>query len=173
MIKENQVITDLIALIKIPLGDLKLSDWAVLQNYQPTKGNYPGPYILVHRLPTTYIGQLQQNSVDNTKSGQLKQASFQLDAYKKRLPTDTADTLTGGDVLEYIRNWFMGDKAQKELRKKNYNVFRVGQMNQNYFETDTDTFQINTNFVLDLAYKQTYAEATSVITSADGTLVGI
>lgn len=173
MITENQVMVDLIALIKLPLLKLGVTDWAVLQNYQPTKGNYPSPYILVHRLPTTYIGQLQQNSVDNTKSGQLKQASFQLDAYKKRLPTDTAQTLSGGDVLEYVRNWFMGDDAAKQLRAKGYNVFRVGQMNQNYFETETDTFQINPNFVLDLAYKQTYAEETSVITSADGTLVGI
>lgn len=173
MITQTQVMVDLISLLNTALKKLGTTEFTVLQSYQPTKGNFNRPYLLVHRLNDTYIGQLQQNSVDSRNSGQLKQASFQIDAYKKRLPTDPVEELTSGDVLEFVRNWLMSDSAQKLLREKGYNVFRVGQLNQNYFETETDTFQINPNFTLDLAYKQTYAEETSVITSADGTLIGI
>lgn len=173
MITENQVITDLIVFIKIALTKLQVSGWLVLQNYQPTKGNIETPYILIHKLTNVFIGQLQQNSVDETKSGQLKQASFQIEAYKKRLPTDTAATITGGDALEFIRNWFMSDEAQKILRKKGYNVFRVAQLENPYFETETDTWEVAPHFVLDLAYKQTYAQKTSVITSADGKLIAV
>ena len=173
MITENKVFTDLIGFINTAIAKLGVTGWAVLQSYQPTKGNYPQPYILVHKLNNVFIGQLQQNSVNNAKSGQLKQVSFQIDAYKKRLPTDTADTLTGGDVLEFVRNWFMSDAAQVSLRQKGYNVFRCGEIINAQFETEMDTWQIAPNFTLDLTYKQTYIEETSSITSADGTLIGI
>lgn len=173
MITENQVMIDLIGFINAALKKLNVTGWSVLQSFQPTKGNYPQPYILVHKLSNTFVGQLQQNSVDSTKSGQLKQATFQIEAYKKRLPTDTYQTLTGGDVLEYVRNWFMGDAAQKALRAKGYNVLRVDGIVNPQFETETDTWQISPNFTLDLMYKQTYSEETSSITSADGILIGI
>lgn len=170
---ENQVYADLIGFINTALSSEGISGWNVLQSYQQTRGNFPSPYILIHKLVNTFIGQLQQNSVDSTKSGQLKQVSFQIDGYKKRLPTDKEDTLSGGDVVEVIRNWFMSDEAQKILRSKGYNVFRVGQVNHAYFETETDVYQVNPNFTLDLTYKQKYGKETSAISGAVGNLEGI
>lgn len=169
---ETQVMIDLRYFLKQALKSIG-QNWEVLQSFQPTKGNYNNPYLLMHRLNNVYIGQLQQNSYDKRKSGQLKVSSFQIDAYKKRLNTDTADTIQGEDVLEFVRNWFMSDVCSKELREKGYNVFRIGNIVSAIFETENDTWQIAPNFTIELAYKQDYGEEVSAITSAEGKLVGI
>ena len=143
-----------------------ITGWSVLQNYQPTKGNYNRPYVLVHKLSETPIGQLQVCSFNPTNGGQIFQLTYQLDAVCFRKPSDTAETLTSTDVLKQIRNWFMSDAAAQALRQAGYNVFRIGQIVTPPFLTETDTFQINPNFTLDLVYKQQYEQEISAITSA-------
>lgn len=161
---ENQIWTDLIGFINTAMTGI--TGWSVLQNYQPTKGNYNRPYVLVHKLSETPIGQLQVCSFNPTNGGQIFQLTYQLDAVCFRKPSDTAETLTSTDVLKKIRNWFMSDAAAQALRQAGYNVFRIGQIVTPPFLTETDTFQINPNFTLDLVYKQQYEQEISAITSA-------
>lgn len=161
---ENQIWTDLIGFINTAMTGI--TGWSVLQNYQPTKGNYNRPYVLVHKLSETPIGQLQVCSFNPTNGGQIFQLTYQLDAVCFRKPSDTEETLTSMDVLKQIRNWFMSDAAAQTLRQAGYNVFRISQIVTPPFLTETDTFQINPNFTLDLVYKQQYEQEISAITSA-------
>lgn len=168
---DNQVTADLITFIKAGLDGLV--DWPVLQSYQPTRGHYQRPYILVHRLGETLIGQLQVCSFQPEHGGQLVQSTWQIDAVRYAQVSDTTDTIGAGDALKRLRNWLMSDEAARQLRAKGYNVLRVGQIVTPPVDTDTETFQILPNFTLDLIYKQTYEQQTPDITSAQITLKGV
>lgn len=168
---ENQIWVDIIGFINTAMTGI--TGWSVLQNYQPTKGNYNRPYVLVHKLSETPIGQLQVCSFNPSNAGQIFQITYQVDAVCYRKYSDTAETVTSMDVLKQIRNWFMSDAAAQALRQAGYNVFRIGQIVTPPFLTETDTFQINPNFTLDLVYKQNYEQETSAVTQAAENLIGV
>lgn len=168
---DNQVTADLIALIKTGLDGY--ADWPVLQSYQPTKGHYARPYILLHRLGETLIGQMQVCSFKPENGGQIVQSTWQIDAVRYASVNDDTATIGAGDVLKRLRNWFMSDAAAQALRQAGYNVLRIGQIATPPFLTETDTFQINPNFTLDLVYKQNYEQETSAVTQAVETLIGV
>lgn len=168
---DNQITADLITFIKAGLAGF--APWPVLQSYQPTRGHYPRPYILVHRLGETLIGHLQVCSFKPEDGGQLVQSTWQIDAVRYAQVTDTTDIIGAGDALKRLRNWLMSDEAARQLRAKGYNVLRVGQIVTPAIDTDTDTFQILPNFTLDLIYKQTYEQQTPDITSAKPIIKGV
>lgn len=168
---DNQVTADLIALIKTGLDGY--ADWPVLQSYQSTKGNYARPYILLHRLGETLIGQLQVCSFKPENGGQIVQSTWQIDAVRYASVNDDTATIGAGDVLKRLRNWFMSDAAAQTLRAKGYNVLRIGQLVTPPVETETKTFQILPNFTLDLIYKQPYQQQTPDITSAQPNIKGV
>lgn len=168
---DNQVTADLIALIKTGLEGY--ADWPVLQSFQPTKGNYARPYILLHRLGETLIGQMQVCSFKPENGGQIVQSTWQIDAVRYASVNDDTATIGAGDVLKRLRNWFMSDAAAQTLRAKGYNVLRIGQLVTPPIETETETFQILPNFTLDLIYKQPYQQQTPDITSAQPNIKGV
>lgn len=168
---DNRVLADLIGFIKSALANFP--EWEVLQSFQPTRGNYRRPYVLLHRLTETFIGQLQRNSFAPEKGGQIIQTTWQIDAVRYAQITDGPETLTAGDVLKLIRNWFMSDTAAVALRAKGYNVLRVGEIITPPIDTENETWQILPNLTLDLIYKQTYEQHTPQVTSAQPTIKGV
>ncbi|MGN0016197.1 MAG: phage gateway protein [Candidatus Avelusimicrobium sp.] len=168
---DNQVTADLIALIKTGLSGF--APWQVVQSYQPTRGHFSRPYILIHRLGETALGYLQTCSFKPENGGQIIQSTWQIDAVRYSRVQDDVTTPGAGDVLKRLRNWFMSDAAARELRAKGYNVLRVGEIATPQIETETETFQILPNFTLDLIYKQTYEQQTPDITSAKSIIKGV
>ena len=73
---ENRIWADVIGFINTAMTGI--TGWSVLQNYQPTKGNYSRPYVLVHKLSETPIGQLQICSFNPSNAGQVFQITYQV-----------------------------------------------------------------------------------------------
>lgn len=155
MITVNQTTKDLISLTGQALQSQGMN-WQVIQAYQQTMGRFQPPFVLVHRLLTTNYGfQFDEDIEDSHTENQIEIQRFQIEAYYKRTPNDTENTITGADVVRMIARWFMSETGIQALRTKGYNIKRIPEVVEEYYKQVNEIFQVNPHFTMDIVAKQT------------------
>lgn len=173
---ENQIWSDMHDFLLAALAYWGVAGWTVTRDFQPTKGNFNAPYLLIHRLFNTTNGTLQQ--YDRVEDGalmhetaQLEEITFQVDAVKFRRPGYPQDA-TSADVLNKIRLWFNGPGVDV-LKNKQYSAFLVKQVNEPFFETENDTFEKNPNLQIELVVRQSDKRPEPSVESWNPTIKGV
>lgn len=177
MITTNQIYKDLIQMIKTALTSYGLN-WQVIQSYQQTMGNLKPPFIMLHRLTASNYGwQYGKDkrivNEDGTKQDvhvetQIEVIRFQIEAYRDRKATDTAETITATDVIRLVARWFMSDTGIDAVQAKGYQTFRISKVFEEYYKAVNDIYQVNPHFHLDLVTKQEDVTSSQTIDLAIG-----
>lgn len=174
MLKVNQIYKDLITMIQTALTSNGLN-WQVIQNYQQTMGNLKAPFIMLHRLTSTNYGW--QYGKDKTVDGQhihtenqIEEMVFQIEAYKPRSKNETANTITGADVVRLLACWFMSEVGLKAIRDKGYDVLRITDVVEEYYKEVNEVYQVNPHFKMRITALQTDNYQTNTIKGVIGTV---
>ena len=167
MLTVNQIYKDLIALTKTALQSQGLN-WQVIQTYQQTMGNFQPPFVMLHRLTTTNYGFQygKDKAVNNTPKhteNQIEIQTYQIEACYRRKSNDNNKTITGADVVRIIARWFMSDTGTQAVREKGYNILRISEVAEEYYQDVNENFQINPYFRMQLVALQTDEANTNTI----------
>lgn len=159
---ENAIWKDLKDLITEGLQTFNIKGWQIRQLQQPVKITSLKPTIFMAKLRGPRIGwQYNKNENINNQvihTEQFKQEiRFQISAIKKRLPQDV-DDFTSSDALNALITYFMSKEGLQAIRKKGYNIFRIGILEEPFFIDDSDTYERNPYFEMSLIVNQSYSE---------------
>lgn len=174
---ENQVWADLFVLLSRGLAYWNIANWQLARKYQPTKGNFQPPMLLLHLLNTRPVGTVQQRykarqgnlEKENT---QLEEWTFQIDAVKPRKPGLVQEE-TSLDVLSKLRAWLNGPEGVKEIWDLGYNSLLVNISQVPPFLTDNDVFEMHPNLELHLFLQQSDTRSTPSATRWEGNIKGV
>ena len=174
MLTVNQIYKDLIALTKTALQSQSLN-WQVIQTYQQTMGNFQPPFVMLHRLTTSNYGFQfgKDKTVNNTpkhNENQIEIQTYQIEACYRRKLNETNTTITGADVVRIIARWFMSDTGTQAVRKKGYNILRISEVAEEYYQDVNENFQINPYFRMQLVALQTDETNTNKIDGFAGNI---
>ena len=123
MIKtQNQIFTDLKALIESALATAEITGWLVAQNYNPTQGHWNQPSIIMHRVRTEQYGAVgQQYRKEEDKLVldvvESKEVTLQIDAICPRDLTGT-NKWEAADIINFLRRYFSGPFGVAALKEK-------------------------------------------------------
>lgn len=163
MLTVNQIYKDLITLTKTALQSQDLN-WQVIQTYQQTMGNFKPPFVMVHRLTTSNYGFQYSKDKTVTEQGveiykhtenQIEIQTYQIEACYRRNPKETVSSITGADVVRIIARWFMSDIGLKAIRNKGYDILRITDVAEEYYQDVNEVFQVNPHFKMQLVVRQT------------------
>lgn len=159
MIKsENQIYSDIVKFTNDCLAALDIQGWQVLQLKQPIKLTEINPTVYISCTTKSRRGWQGRNYAD-TDSGYKRTDSFkeqvlvQFSALRRRELTDTAETLNGADVLEYLKTYMLNPYSIQDLRRLGYLIYQPSEVQTPDFFDDSDNFEFmpffNVTFILD------------------------
>lgn len=161
---DNQIYADIISFINSCLtglntsySDLGFNTWQVLQLKQPEKLTEIEPTIYVTCANKNRRGWQQriypkvQNKL-KIREQFIQEVDVQISALRRREITDTVNTLSGADVLEYLKTYILNPVSLQDLRKKGYTIYQPSNIQNPDFVDDSDNFEFmpffNVTFIL-------------------------
>lgn len=174
---ENQIWADVSTLLRSALAYWNITGWELAREYQPTKGNFLPPVLLLQLLETRPAGTVQQRYEKQEdelvkENSQLEEWTFQVDALKPRRPGQTQEE-TSLDVLSKLRMWFNGSEGVNEIWKMGYNSLLVNVAQVPFFLTENDVFEMHPNLKLHLFLQQSDKRSTPAATRWERTIKGV
>ena len=159
---------DILNILNLALSKMDIKGIEVVRNYQPAKGNFNSPHLLVHRLFTNSIAYLSEKTVIEQGKPkkimkEIQEIHYQIDAVKKAEPGNTS-ALTAFDVARLIKLWLNGSEAGAYIRSLGYGNLRAGDIRQPDFINETDVWETNPNFDLILICENDF--------KTDGKIIG-
>lgn len=144
MIKtENQIYSDIIALLSSALKNFNVEGWKVCQLIQPVKLTLVSPaiYVSIEQIAkrgAQYTRRIKNETDFTYVEAYKEEISVKIFALKRNLVTDTEKTLVAKDVLKLISSWFVSSDGLKQLRKLGYSIYNPSAITQVSFKNDSD-----------------------------------
>lgn len=158
---ENAQWQDILGIVKHAIA-LKNIQWQVKQLQQPENIGLTTGCIYISRIDSSRLGW--QAHRDKYINGEMKhseeyieQITYQISAFKKRNSKDIAE-LTSSDVLNSLITFFMSKNGVQYIRSLGYQTFRISQLRQPVFVTDSENYEKNPSFDITLVLSQTDVE---------------
>jgi hypothetical protein len=169
MKNENQIWQDVVDSVKAGLEYNEITDFEVRQSSQPSKATINSPTLWVERVSSKRYGcqsrlPVRVGSALVEKIIYYQEAVYQITAMKKRLPTDTVNTQTAGDVLNLLTTYFSSSSGIEKLNEKGFNCLRITEVREPSNIMDSDLYEKTPSFDITLTHIQ---EDTKVIQKVD------
>lgn len=155
---ENQLWADMKNLLLKGLNYWSIENWEIARSYQPTKGNFRLPVLLINLLSSNPIGAIEQHYKKNNgelerENSQREEWVFRIEAIKRRVPNQPQE-LTALDVLSKLRMWFNGPDGVESIWAMGYNSLLVRLAEVPSFLTEDDVFEMHPNLEIHLFLQQ-------------------
>ena len=159
---ENQIIADCVSLANTALEYFGVDGWKVRQLRQLYKVNVIEPTIFVsvisyNQLGRQYVKRTLSDEVITRSNSEKHEVKIRFSALHRELDSDTTDTLSGVDVLKYIRSYMQSADGIAGLSGLGCVQYRAGTIGSQDFMNDGDNFQILPFFDVILLYTDVWA----------------
>lgn len=143
---------DILSILNVALSKMGIAGVSVVRNYQPTKGNFNRPYLMVHRLFTNSIAYVgSKTTIENGEAKktlkEIQEIHYQIDSIKKAEPGNTA-ALTAFDIARLVKLWLNSAEGGAYIRNLGYGNLRAGDIRQPDFINENEVWETNPNFDL-------------------------
>lgn len=173
MIKtQNQIFTDLKAIIDSALATAEITGWLVAQNYNPTQGHWNQPSIIMHRVRTEQYGAVgQQYRKEEDKLVldvvESKEVTLQIDAICPRDLTGT-NKWEAADIINFLRRYFSGPFGVAALKEKGYALAeKIRMVEEPTFQDEHDVMEYNPNLQIKLFYTDIQTQEVPALTAVE------
>lgn len=159
---------DILNILNLALSEMNVQGVSVVRNFQPSKGHFPRPHLLVHRLFTksiAYVGEktLIENGAPVKILKEIQEIHYQIDAIKKAEPGNT-EALTAFEIARLVKLWLNSTGGGAYIRSLGYGNLRAGDIRQPDFINENDVWETNPNFDLILICENDF--------KTDGKIIG-
>ena len=158
---ENDIWTDVIALLNEALTAKSITGMTVMRSFQPTDVTGKN-LVLINRISSKRYGwRGRHNKVINNVMTHIEkyfqEMRFQISVLKMINLADVTET-TASDIANMLIDYLLSDKGLKSLRSKGYMPIRVVDVRIPSFVNQTDNYQLNPNFDLICTIQQEIIE---------------
>lgn len=159
---------DILNILNLALSEMNVQGVSVFRSYQPSKGHFPRPHLLVHRLFTKSIAYVGEKTVIEEGKPkkilkEIQEIHYQIDAIKKAEPGNT-EALTAFEIARLVKLWLNSPGGGAYIRRLGYGNLRAGDIRQPDFINETDVWETNPNFDLILICENDF--------KTDGKIIG-
>lgn len=159
---------DILNILNLALLKMNIKGVNVVRSYQPSKGHFPRPHLLVHRLFTdsiAYVGEktIIENGAPVKILKEIQEIHYQIDAIKKAEPGNT-EALTAFEIARLVKLWLNSPGGGAYIRSLGYGSLRAGDIRQPDFLNENDVWETNPNFDLILICENDF--------KTDGKIIG-
>lgn len=173
---ENDIWTDVIALLNEALTAKSITGMTVMRSFQPTDVTGKN-LVLINKISSKRYGwRGRHNKVVNQVMTHIEkyfqEMRFQISILKMINLADITET-TASDIANMLIDYLLSDKGLQSLRSKGYMPIRVVDVRNPSFINQTDNYQFNPNFDLICTIQQEIVENQNVVDGYDFTLEGV
>jgi hypothetical protein len=174
--KENDIWTDMIALLNEALTAKNIVGMTVMRSFQPTDVTGKN-FVLINKISSRRYGwrgrhDKKINNVMTHIEKYFQEMRFQINVIKKINLNDISE-ITAADIANMIIDYLLSDKGLASLRSKGYMPLRVLDVRNPTFVNETDNFQFNPNFDLICTIQQEIVDNQKIVDAYDFTLKGV
>lgn len=169
---DNELIKELIVVLKAGLTASGLSSVAVKQSFQPTnQGANSQPTIYLFKIGNKRVGFLKRESewIINPAPARMRheerqwyETTFQISALSIQNPSDSTQR-TASDLCNIASAILQGDTGREALQKKGIGMLRVTDVRNPYFLDDKDRFEASPSFDFTLTHEQVIISTDPVV----------
>lgn len=168
---------DILKILNFALSEMNVQGVSVVRNFQPSKGHFPRPHLLVHRLFTksiAYVGEktLIENGAPVKILKEIQEIHYQIDAIKKAEPGNT-EALTAFEIARLVKLWLNSTGGGAYIRSLGYGNLRAGDIRQPDFINENDVWETNPNFDLILICENDFKTSGKIIGGFEGGIKGV
>lgn len=173
---ENDIWTDMIALLNEALTAKNITGMTVMRSFQPTDVTGKN-LVLIQKISSRRYGwRGRHNKIINDVMTHIEkyfqEMRFQISVLKK-ININKIDDTTAIDIANMLIDYLLSDKGLKSLRSRGYMPIRVIDVRNPVFSNETDNYQFNPNFDLICAVQQEITDNQEVVEGYDFTLKGV
>lgn len=178
---ENQIYADLVEVINGFLSANGYTDWQVCRSYQPSMQGIRDKVIQLTKVYSVRYGWQGNDDIPSDVQdklihieSQIMNESWQIDCIKMRNVNDTAETISGADMMVQLGMFFAGDAGRLALRTKGYSLGqRLTSVRNPYEMSDSKKYMFNPGFDIHFMYWQTIQSDIETMNILDGLPLGI
>lgn len=166
---KNQIFRDFISLCKEALTTFSIKDWEVRQLRQVFKINVlkPSVYISIntqHQYGTQGRRKRKGENGGETINHTKQEVTIRFSASRRELATDSVETYSGVDILEFVKTFMQSEQGIKFLKGLGYAQYRAGDISPQEFMNDSDNFQFLPYFDCTFLYSNEWQNTVEPLT---------